>query len=122
MGILKPAAMEKNLIDGGLPANIAKTEVGHWSRYMRASILNLYRSARALRFGSDWIDALVSLPDAGLVLWGEKDPYVAPRFAVSFSDTHQVPCHIDDTSGHWMIAENPEFAARHLRAFWQQLV
>ena len=88
---------------------------------MRKSILRLYRSAKALRFDGGWLADLSSLPNAGLVLWGAKDPYVDLAFGRSFAEQYRVPFHADAATGHWMIAENPEFAARHLAEFWQKL-
>lgn len=118
MMLTSPALIRKELIKEGLPKEIAAEEASHWNKPKRQCILGLYRSAKGLRFTGDWVSDLRNLPAKGLVLWGAGDPYVEAHYGESFAKAQNVPFYVEDTSGHWMIAQTPAFAARYLNALW----
>ena len=118
MAITSKGLLKKTLIDGGLPATVASLEAANWNKTQRKCILQLYRSAAGLRFEGDWVEDLQNLPANGLVLWGEKDPFVAPQFGRSFAEQQSVPFHVIPETGHWAIAQQPTKIAEHLRALW----
>ncbi|MEO1964903.1 alpha/beta hydrolase [Hyphomonas sp.] len=110
--------MEAALIQGGMPAGLAKEEVPLIDKTMRQSILKLYRSAVGLRFSGDWVSDLANLPTPGQLFWGETDPYVDLSVAERFSKNHNVPLHIENGAGHWACAERADAFAAVLKALW----
>jgi pimeloyl-ACP methyl ester carboxylesterase len=118
MALTTARLLEKALIAGGMPMQIARSEVKHWNRAKRQCILTLYRSAKGLRFTGDWLTDLKNLPARGLVLWGENDPYVDTTFGRSFAAQQSVPFYVIKKTGHWVIAEKPEAVLPHLCALW----
>ncbi|MEO0983205.1 MAG: alpha/beta hydrolase [Pseudomonadota bacterium] len=103
----------------GLPKEIAQHEARHWTKDMRSNILRLYRSARGLRFGGPWVDELEKLPERGLIIWGENDPYVDLSVAERFSNRWNTPLKVIHGTGHWGLIERPEEAAGYLKAHWK---
>lgn len=112
------ARLEAGLIEGGMPADLAKAEVPHVDKTMRQSILKLYRSAIGLRFSGPWVSDLARLPSSGQLFWGETDPFVDLSVAERFSKNHNVPLHVEKGAGHWACAERAEAFAGVLRALW----
>ena len=110
--------MEAALIQGGMPADLAKEEVPLIDKTMRQSILKLYRSAIGLRFSGPWVSDLANLPSPGQLFWGETDPYVDLSVAERFSKNHNVPLHVENGAGHWACAERAEQFAGVLKALW----
>ncbi|MEO9968338.1 MAG: alpha/beta hydrolase [Hyphomonadaceae bacterium] len=116
MAITPKFALKRALVDGGLPESIAAKEVRAWSRPMKQSILSLYRSAKTV--AQDWTDDLDGLPDRGLIIWGEKDPYVGLSSARRFAERWSVPIHIEKDAGHWAIASRATSIADVLSQHW----
>ncbi|KCZ91111.1 alpha/beta fold hydrolase [Hyphomonas jannaschiana] len=110
--------LEAALVEGGMPAGLAKEEVPLIDKTMRQSILKLYRSAVGLRFSGDWVSDLANLPRPGQLFWGETDPYVDLSVAERFSKNHNVPLHIENGAGHWACAERADAFAAVLKALW----
>lgn len=110
--------MTAMLQQAGLPPEVARTETAAWGADMKAAILALYRSADGLRFRGDWISRLAELPRRGLLIWGERDPYMVASLARTFAATRDLALHIEAGAGHWVIAERPEAVARALLAHW----
>ncbi|MEL6663317.1 MAG: alpha/beta hydrolase [Pseudomonadota bacterium] len=119
MALTRKAALAKSLAENGLPEDIAQKEAAAWNPSMRRCILGLYRSAVGLRFSGDWVTRLEDLPERGLVLWGETDPYVPLKFGTAFAERHGVPFHLEPDAGHWAIAERAESIAEALKTHWQ---
>tara|TARA_R100000365_G_C2747882_1_gene78312 strand:- start:1398 stop:2132 length:735 start_codon:yes stop_codon:yes gene_type:complete len=109
------------LMQGGMPADLAKQEVPLIDKTMRQCILSLYRSAVGLRFKGEWVEDLKNLPSQGQLFWGETDPYVDLSVAERFSKTHNVPLHIEKGAGHWACAERAEQFAGLLKEHWAKI-
>lgn len=116
MAITPKFALKRALIEGGLPENIATHEVRAWSGPMKRSILSLYRSAKTV--AKDWTDDLEGFPSRGLVIWGEKDPYVGLSSARQFAERWSIPIHIEKDAGHWAIASHAASVASVLEEHW----
>jgi len=110
--------LEAALVEGGMPADLAKEEVPLIDKTMRQSILKLYRSAIGLRFSGPWVTDLARLPSPGQLFWGETDPFVDLSVAERFSKAHNVPLHVERGAGHWACAERAEQFAAVLKALW----
>ena len=109
------------LMQGGMPADLAKQEVPLIDKTMRQCILSLYRSAVGLRFKGEWVEDLKNLPSQGQLFWGETDPYVDLSVAERFSKTHNVPLHIEKGAGHWACTERAEQFAGFLKEHWAKV-
>ena len=110
--------LEKALVEGGMPAALARQEVPHINKAMRQSILKLYRSADGLRFQGAWVDDLAKLPRRGQVFWGETDAFVQLAVAERFARRWDVPLHVERGAGHWACNERAQQLAGVLRAHW----
>ena len=82
----------------------------------RRMMLKLYRSINSKDF-IEWEDRLHALTDhvPTLVLWGDKDPFIAPEYAEQFGSA-QVE-HFPQ-NGHWLAIESPEIVAQRLTTFF----
>jgi pimeloyl-ACP methyl ester carboxylesterase len=82
---------------------------------MKKEVLRLYRAADPANF-KPWEDDFLALTQAKptLVIWGDKDPYVAPRFAERFNARKVV--HLAQT-GHWAPVEAPAECADAIAQF-----
>lgn len=121
MAVSATRDFESGLVKAGMPADLAAEESKYWTRRMRQSILSLYRSARGLSFRGEWEEDLANLPEHGLILWGETDPFVDLSVARRFSKRWDYPLHVLEGLGHWGIVERPEEAAEHIREFWNSI-
>lgn len=121
MALARPAALAKGLAGAGVPADIAAHHAETWTRGKKRAILKLYRSADGLRFAGDWVERLADMPNHGLVVWGETDPYVELRFAEAFAERWAAALHIERGAGHWAIAERAESIAARIGAFWADI-
>lgn len=81
----------------------------------RRMVLRHYRAADPALF-APWNSELRALARRvpTMVLWGDADPYIAPRFAEQFGagEVHHFP-----GVGHWLPAEDPAAFAAHLERF-----
>ncbi|MEO0721130.1 MAG: alpha/beta fold hydrolase [Pseudomonadota bacterium] len=118
MAVTRRDALAKSLAQQGLPEDMARHEAANWSPHMRRAILRLYRSARGLRFSKHWEDDLETLPDRGLVFWGETDPYVGLDVAERFRKRWGYPLEIAPGAGHWAIVERADHLASLLKSHW----
>jgi pimeloyl-ACP methyl ester carboxylesterase len=108
--------LERALVAGGMPAEIAAHETPKVDLTMRQAILKLYRSA--VNVGREWGGDLSRLPKRGLILWGTEDPFVGVDVAERFAQAWGVTLHREAGAGHWAIAERPQACADRLRALW----
>lgn len=86
-----------------------------FTRRTRRMVLRLYRAADPAAFAG-WEAALPRLmaQKPALVLWGDRDPYIAARFAERFGAAEIV--HLP-AIGHWPPVEAPDETAQHMRRF-----
>ena len=115
MAALTPEATEAALAAGGVPAEDAAVTATHIDATMKECILKLYRSA--VRVGAEWEGDLGRISAPGLVLWGEKDPYVTPDFGARLAERTgarlvSLPC------SHWWQLERPDEVAAEMQRFW----
>ncbi len=91
------------------PLSFAKPSV-------RRMTLRLYRSLNPQDFAG-WEDKLVALTHRvpTLVLWGDRDPFIAPSFADRYGAAQVV--HFSEYD-HWLAIEAPEAVADRLLAFF----
>jgi pimeloyl-ACP methyl ester carboxylesterase len=113
---MTPEVLQQALAAAGVPAGDA-TEAGrHVDPTKKRCILALYRSA--VHVGAEWTDDLQRVTAPGLVLWGERDPYAAPRFGARLAErTGARFVSLPDCS-HWWQLERPDGVADELRRFW----
>jgi pimeloyl-ACP methyl ester carboxylesterase len=90
-------------------------ETGFGSPKVRRTILRMYRVRNAPDFVG-WDDRLKALTahKPALVLWGDKDPFVAPSFAAQFG-TSNIHRYADNS--HWLPLEIPDEYAAQMRAW-----
>jgi pimeloyl-ACP methyl ester carboxylesterase len=120
LGMRDRARLEPALVEGGMPASLARVEVPHIDKTMRQSILKLYRSALGLNFRGAWVDDLAKLPKSGQLFWGETDPFVDLTVAERFSKRWSVPLHVARGAGHWACHERAGEFAGVLAAHWSR--
>lgn len=108
----------KALKEAGMPDPLARQEVVYWQSSMRSSILKLYRSARGLRFSGEWEDDLKNLPEKGLLLWGQYDPFVDLSVGERFAERWNYPLHVLENAGHWGVHEHADDVAAQLKTLW----
>lgn len=118
MWLARKPVLAKALAAQGLPVDLARHEADAFDATMRASILTLYRSAVGLRFKGAWVEDLARLPERGLVVWGERDPYVPLETADRFCARWSVPLHVEWGAGHWAPVERARPVAERLSAHW----
>src|SRR5436305_6745413 len=84
----------------------------------RRMMLKLYRSinARDCEEKQDGLHAITAQVPT-LVLWGDKDPFIAPTYAEHFGSA-QVE-HFPH-NGHWLALEAPDLVAQRLATFFQR--
>ena len=85
---------------------------------MKASILDLYRSATSI--GQDWAGALPGLAqNPGLVLWGEHDPYASVAVGRTLAERTRAAFHLFEDCGHWWPYERSAQTAAALVRHWE---
>ena len=83
---------------------------------MKKEVLRLYRATDSANFQaweSDFLKLVRTKPT--LVIWGDKDPYISPRFAESFNAQKVV--HLSQ-AGHWAPVEAPAECAGAILQFF----
>ena len=100
----------------GLPQAYAQETANQIDEEMKTCILALYRSAT--HAADDWFADLRKVTAPALILWGEKDPYAAPRFGERLATNVRGRFIQIDGAGHWYQVEQPAIVAHHLEAFW----
>jgi pimeloyl-ACP methyl ester carboxylesterase len=83
---------------------------------MKSCILNLYRSA--VNAGAEWEPDLRRVKAPGLLLWGEKDPYVIVDFGRRLAERTKARFVLLRDCGHWWPSQRPDDVAAELQAFW----
>ena len=112
-------ALAMGLNAQGIPQEQAREAARNIDDEMKTCILALYRSA--VRTADDWVAGLKQVKAPGLILWGERDPYAAPRFGERLADNTSGRFALVQGAGHWYQVEKPELVARELEIFWAGL-
>jgi pimeloyl-ACP methyl ester carboxylesterase len=116
---LKPRDLEAALTAAGVPPEDAVESAAAVDATMKACILALYRSA--VEVGREWVDELGKITAPGLVLWGEQDPYAAPRFGARLAERTRARFVSFPGCSHWWQLERPDEAAAEIAALWASL-
>ena len=92
----------------------------HFDHGTQRAILKLYRSAPPATLAAAG-ERLGEIDAPALVLWGEDDPYLPPRFAHELGEKLGGPAEVEvlDGARHWPWLDRPELVdrvARFLRA------
>jgi pimeloyl-ACP methyl ester carboxylesterase len=84
------------------------------TRRMKREVLRLYRATNPESFPT-WEREFLALAKAKptLVIWGDKDPYIAPSFAERFNARKVVHLPV----GHWAMIEAPAECAAAIAEF-----
>jgi len=104
------------LVAAGVPAADAAETASHVDPTMKDCILKLYRSA--IQAGGEWEDDLKRVSAAGLVLWGEKDPYAAVEFGARLAERTRARFVSFPACSHWWQLERPGEVAAELERHW----
>jgi pimeloyl-ACP methyl ester carboxylesterase len=85
----------------------------HWDHGTQRAILKLYRSASPSVLEAAG-ERLGDVKAPALVLWGEDDPYLPPRFAQALADRLGGPAEVEVVDGarHWPWLDRPELVDR----------
>jgi pimeloyl-ACP methyl ester carboxylesterase len=116
MEAMTPDAIRAALAAGGVSETDAEVAVAHIDETMKRCILPLYRSAVSV--GAEWEGDLGRLPSLGLVLWGEKDIYVAPSFGERLAARTGAKYVCYPGCSHWWELDRPDEVAAELQALW----
>ena len=116
MALATPARLESGMIRHGIPAAAAREQARHFDRTMKRCILRLYRSARGS--GTDWNAVIEHIDRPALVIWGEDDPFVEPRFGRRLAERLHADLHVFPHCGHWWPLQRPAETAAALEHFW----
>ncbi len=109
-------AMVTALTTEGVPEEAARAAAERVDERMKASVLPLYRSA--VNFGKEWGADLDRVKRPGLVIWGEKDPYMQLEFARRMAQRTRAELVVFEDCGHWWPVQKPAETTRALEAFW----
>jgi pimeloyl-ACP methyl ester carboxylesterase len=104
------------LVAAGVPAADAARAGSKLDATMKQCILKLYRSA--VNVGAEWEDDLRRVSAPGLVLWGEKDPYVSVDFGARLAEKTRARFVQFSPCSHWWQLERPAEVAAELERHW----
>jgi pimeloyl-ACP methyl ester carboxylesterase len=102
----------------GVPEDVARGVAERVDDRMKASVLPLYRSA--LTFMKEWhADVAGMSAKPGLLIWGEKDPYMQVEFAKKMAERAKARL-VTLPGSHWWPSQFPKEAAALLEEHWGQ--
>lgn len=116
---LVPEAMVPGLMAQGQPKTVAEESAAALDVTMKGAILSLYRSA--VNVGREWYPDLSRIVAPGLVIFGERDPYVSWSLGEKLAKHVGAKFVLIGDCGHWWEAERPADVAAALEAFWTSL-
>ncbi len=106
---LKQLLRGSNATPGSMPGDFRASVMEHFDLGTQRAILRLYRSADPAdleRAGA----RLGEIRCPALVVWGDRDPYIPPRFAEAYAAALGGPAqvlHLPD-AGHWPWLDRPD--------------
>ena len=106
---LRISLREARADHGPMPRHFIDEIMSHFDPGTQRAILRLYRSSPEDKLAAAGAD-LGRLDCPALVVWGDRDPYMPPRFADAYAAALGGPTsvrHIPD-AGHWPWLERPE--------------
>ena len=94
---------------GPMPASFVDEVMAHFDPGTQRAILRLYRSSPETKLAAAGAD-LGDLRCPALVVWGDRDPYIAPAFADAYAAALGGPATVRRVpgAGHWPWIEQPE--------------
>ena len=99
------------------PASLPEGFMDHvWENFdhgTQRAILKLYRSAPSATLAAAGT-RLDQIKAPALIMWGERDPYIAPEFAQRYADAlgGESEVEVVDGAGHWPWLDRPELVER----------
>jgi pimeloyl-ACP methyl ester carboxylesterase len=105
----KQASRESNAAPGPLPDAFVDSVMAHFDQGTQRAILRLYRTSPEAKLAGAGT-RLGDLRCPALVVWGDRDPYIAPRFADDYAAALGGPArvaHVPD-AGHWPWFDRPD--------------
>ena len=102
--LLRPALVRKEAIP-----ELAEVIHRYYDRGTRGAVLKLYRDADPEKF-APLCAGLESLTGPSLVVWGDADPFIQPRFADAFATALGGETRVEHLpdAGHWPWLDRPD--------------
>ena len=96
-----------------LPAELRDDAASHFDQGTQRAILRLYRSSPPERLAEAGA-RLARLRCPAFIVWGDRDPYVPPRFADAYAAALGGPAQVARLAagGHWPWLDSPEAVER----------
>src|SRR5262249_20756854 len=116
MALMTAEALREGLTAAGLSEADATITASHVDDTMKACILPLYRSA--VHVGAEEEPDLARISAPGLVIFGERDPYVDWHFGERLAERTNARFVVMKACGHWWPCERPDEVVRELEAHW----
>jgi pimeloyl-ACP methyl ester carboxylesterase len=110
--MLRIASRECNATPGPMPEEWQRSVLDHFDHGTQRAILRLYRSSppEVLERAGE---RLHTLTEPALVVWGNRDPYIPPRFGAAYAQAlpRAALLALDD-AGHWPWLDRPDVIDR----------
>ncbi len=116
MALMTGDALRERLMAAGLSEADATATASHVDDTMKGCMLPLYRSA--LSVGTEWEPDLGRISAPGLVIFGERDPYVDWHFGERLAQRTKARFVLMKDCSHWWQCERPDEVVRELEAHW----
>jgi pimeloyl-ACP methyl ester carboxylesterase len=108
-------AMVTALANDGVPEDAARAVAERVDDRMKAAILPLYRSA--VNYPAEWGPDVDKIDKPGMLIWGEKDPYMQVEFARKMAARTGAELVLLPGS-HWWPVQFPKESAEALERLW----
>jgi pimeloyl-ACP methyl ester carboxylesterase len=104
-------SMRQAVFAPGAAAELADQAWPYFNSGTKRAILELYRDADPEKLG-EFGPALKKLTGPSLVIWGDRDPYLPPRFGDSYGEVLDAKVEHLPQVGHWPWLDRPELVGR----------
>jgi len=115
MAAFAPEQIVPALVAEGVPEEAAKDAASRVDERMKACILPLYRSA--VNYMKEWGPDVDRIDKPGMLIWGEKDPYMQIEFAKRMAQRAGADL-VALPGSHWWPLQFPKEAAAALERLW----